>query len=76
MKSSINHPAKCDDDKEKSKSQYETTIRPRNLNRGQPAYKKHALSILSLNPLRAFKPTEHFTPLRLPINEVFNAIKD
>jgi len=32
--------------------------------------------VLSPSSLRAFKLTEHFTPLRLPINEVFNAMKD
>jgi len=32
-------------------------------------------SILS-NPFQAFKKEEHFTLLRLPINEVFNVIKD
>ena len=43
---------------------------------GQPAYKSQALSVLSPNPLQAFKMEQHLTPLRLPINEVFNSIKD
>ena len=42
---------------------------------GKPAYKRRAFPILSLNLLRASKPTEHFTPLKLPINEVLNTIK-
>ena len=74
MKSFANYSAKRGDDGEKSKLQYEAIIRVRKSNQGQPAYKKQAFSVLSSNPLRAFR-TEHFTPLRLPINEVFNAIK-
>jgi len=42
----------------------------------QPAYKKQALPVLTPNPLQAFNMEQHFTPLRLPINEVFNIILD
>ena len=45
-------------------------------NRGQLAYKRQALLILSPNLLRAYKPIEQFTQLRLPVNEIFNTIKD
>ena len=72
MKSSTKH---CDDG-EKSKPQYEVTAGTRNLNRGHLAYKKQALPVLSLNSLQAFKLIEHFVPFKLPINAVFNAIKD
>ena len=75
MKSSANQPLKCDNG-EKSTSQYEAPTNVSNPNGGQSAYKKQAFPVLSLNPLQAFKMEEHFTPLRLPINEVFNNIKD
>jgi len=51
MKSSTNHSAKCGDDGEKLNPQYEATTGVRNPNRGQPAYKRHALSVLSPSPL-------------------------
>ena len=68
---SANQFHKCGNDREKSK--YEAPANASNSNRGQPAYKR---LVLSLNPFQAFEMEEHFTPLRLPINEVFNAIND
>ena len=76
MRSSANHSTKHSEDGVESKPRYEATIGAKNQNRGQPAYNKQALPMLSPSPLQAFKPTERFTPLRLPINKVFNAIKD
>jgi len=42
---------------------------------GNPTYERQALSVISPSLLQTFKPTEHRS-VRLPINEVFNAIKD
>ena len=75
MKSSAYHTAKYYDG-EKFKPQYEATTRARNPNQGQPAYKRQTLPILSPSPFYNFKTKEHFTPLKLTINMVFNAIKD
>ena len=44
---------------------------------GGPAFKKQVLPILPPHSLRTYNPMEqHFTPLKLPINEVFNVFKD
>ena len=43
--------------------------------RGNPPLRE-ALPILSASPLQAYKLIEHFSLLWLPINEVFNTIKD
>jgi len=76
MKSSVNQPLKCGNYGEKLKSQYEAPINASNPNRGQPAYKRHVFLVFSLNSVQAFKMKEHLRPLRLPINEIFNTIKD
>ena len=68
MKSSTNQSLKCDNNKEKSKSQYKTPTNVSNPNRGQRAYKRQVFPILLPNPLQAFKMEEHFTPLWLPID--------
>jgi len=56
------------------KSPHEAFTYAQDWNRWQPAYKRQALLILSPSPLQAYKPIEQFTPLRLPINEIFNII--
>jgi len=72
MKATSNHSAKLSDGGRKSKSTYETPGHAQDLHWGQPPYKKQVLLILPPNPLRSYKSMERFTPLRLPINEVFN----
>ena len=76
MKRSSNHSTKPDDHREKSKFLHEASVHAQDRNRGKPAYKRQALQILTPSLLRAYKVIEQFTPLRLPINEVFNTIKD
>ena len=44
--------------------------------RGQPPYKKQVLPIMTSNPIQGYKSAEHFTPLKLPIDEVFSTFKD
>ena len=76
MKTSSNHSAKRGDDGGKSKSPHEASAHVQDQNREQSAYKIQALSIFSPSLLQAYKMIEQFTPLRLPINEVFNTVKD
>ena len=76
MKSAVNHFLKRSNDEENMSSQRDTPTHASNENRGQRAFKKQAFPILSPNSLRAFRVEQHFTLLRLSINEVFNAIKD
>ena len=75
MKSSANQTLKCGKNDEQSKSR-ETSTNASHSNQGHPGYKRQALLVLSLNPCKTFKREKHFTPLRLPIDEVFNVIKD
>ena len=70
MKTSSNNSAKPGNHGGKLKSLHEAFARAEDWNRGQSDYKRQALSILSPSPLRAYKPIEQFTPLRLPINKV------
>ena len=77
MKTSFNHTAKYGDIEEKSKSPHEASTHTHDQNQGQPTFKRQVLHILSQNPLQTYKAMQqHFTPLRLPINEIFNTIKD
>ena len=75
MKSFANPFAKRSAEEEKSKPQYEATTRARP-KLGAAHLQQSGAPILSPSSLQTFKPTEHFTPLRLPINEIFNDIKD
>jgi len=74
MKTS-NHSAKHSDDGGKSVSARSFRPCPRS-EPGQPVSKRQVLLILSPRPLQAYKLIEQFTPLKLPISEVFNTIKD
>ena len=47
-----------------------------NRHRGQHSYKKQALSIMPLSPIQGYRSADHFTPLILLIDEVFNTFKD
>ena len=76
MKTSSNNSAKPGDHRGKSKSPHEVSTHAQDQNRGQPAYNRQELSILSPSPLRSYQLIEIFTLLRLPINEVFNIIKN
>jgi len=77
MKTSFNHTTKHGDVGGKSKSLHKAFAHAQDRNRGQPAFKRQALPILSPNSLRTYKAMEqHFTLLRFLINEVFNTIKD
>jgi len=76
MKTFVNYSAKRGDDGGKSMSLHKAYTHAQVQNWGQPAYKRQALSIFSPSLLRAYKLIEQFTPLWLPINEVFNTIKD
>jgi len=76
MKSSVNQSLKDNNDREKSKSRHKTPMHASNQNWGQPTYKRQAFQVLSLNSPQTLKMEQHFTALRLPINEVYNAIKD
>ena len=76
MKSFVNQSLKHDNDREKMNLQCESPTHVSDQNQGQPTCKKQAFPVLSSNPLRAFRMEQHFIPSRLPINEVFNAIKD
>jgi len=75
MKTSFNHTTKHDDGGGKLKSPQEASAHAQYRNQGQLAFKSQEISIFSPNLLRIYKPIEHFTLLRLPINEVFNNIK-
>jgi len=75
-KAFFNHSAKPSDVGGKSKSTCKAPDHASDRPQGQPLYKKHALPILLSSPLRSYKPMEHITPLKLPINEVFNTSKD
>jgi len=76
MYTSFNHTAKHGDIRVTLKSPHEASAHTQDRNRGQPAFKRQALLILSPSPLRAFRTEEYFTPFRLSINEIFNTIKD
>jgi len=60
---------------ESRKSPHEASTHSQDQNQGQPAFE--VLSILPPNPLQSYNPMEqHFTLLKLPINEVFHTFKD
>ena len=61
---------------ERSRSRVTSPTKAINLSWRQPSYKRWVFLVLSPNPLQVFKREENFTLLRLPINEIFNAIKD
>jgi len=74
MKASSSHSAKSSDSEGSLnlRTRLPNTPRPH----GQPAYKRQAFPVLSPSPLQSYRSMLHFTPQRLPINEIFNAIKD
>ena len=75
MKASVNRSLKHDNN-EKMNSQGKTLTHAGNQNRDQPAFQEAGIpDSLSESTPRPFR-IEHFTPLRLLINEVFNTIKD
>ena len=76
MKASSNRCAKPDDGEVKSKSPHEAFDHIHDQFCGQPTHKRQALPILPPNPLLDYRSMEQFTSLKLPINEVFNTIKD
>jgi len=76
MKASSNHSAKSGDGEGKSKFPHKAPDRNQDRHRGQLAHKKQALPILSLSSLHGSRSMEGFTPLKLPISEIFNTIKD
>jgi len=76
MKPSSSQLAKPDNVVGKSKSTHEVSDHAPDRSREQAPYKKHALSILPPNPIQNYRSIEHFTPLKLPINEVFKIIKN
>ena len=76
MKTSFDHTAEHGDVGGKSKSPHEASAHSQDRNRGQPAFKKKVLPIHPSNSLRTNNPMEqHFTSLKLSINEVFNTFK-
>ena len=76
IKASSSHPTKLSDYEVKSKLIREASNHAPDRHRGQPPYKKQVLPILSPSPLQSYKPTQHFTPLKFPINKMFNTFKD
>jgi len=76
MKASSNPPTKHKEDGTKSKSAREAPDYVPDQHRGQPFYKKQALSIMSSSPIQDYRLAVHFTPLKLLICEVFNTFKD
>ena len=75
MKTSFKHFTKPDNHEGKSKSPTKPPPMPK-LKIGGNLPTREVLSILSPSLFQAYKPIEQFTPLRLPINEVFNINKD
>jgi len=76
MKASSNRCVKPGDGESKSKSPHEAFDHIQDRFWGQPTRKRQALPILPPNPLWDHRSMEHFTLLKLLINEVFNTIKD
>ena len=73
MKIFVNQSLKGDNDKE-SRNMKLYSMPITRIRSNHPTKDKHFCS--SLNPLQTFKMEQHFTLLRLPINEVFNAINE
>jgi len=76
MKASSNHPTKPGKDRVKWKSTHEAPKHAPDRHWRQPPYKKQTLFILSPSPIQSYRLTEHFTPLTLTINKVFNTFKN
>jgi len=76
MKASSNHSEKPGVDEGKSKIPCEAPDHIPDRHRGQPAYKKQVLPILSPSLLRGDRLMKCFTPLKLQIEEIFNTFKD
>jgi len=76
MKASSNRWAKPGDGEAKSKSLHEAFDHIQDRFWGQSTHKRQAFPILPPNPLWDYRSMEHFTLLKLLINEVFNTIKD
>ena len=77
MKTSFNYIAKHNDVGGKSNSPHEVSANSQDCNRGQLAFKRQAVPVLPPNSFRTYNVREqHFTMLRLHINEVFNTFKD
>jgi len=76
MKASSNHSAKPDDGGGKSKSAHEAPNHAQDRHRGQPTYKKKALPIHSPSPPQIYRSMERYTLLKLPVDKIFNTIKD
>jgi len=71
MKASSNHSAKSGEGGGNSKSSHEALDQAQDRYSGQPTYMNQVLPILSPSPLRDYRSMEHFTLLKLSINEIF-----
>jgi len=67
MKASSNPSARLSKDETKSKFACEASDHAPHRHKGQPPYKKQALSIMSSSPIQSYRSAKCFTPLRLPI---------
>jgi len=76
MKASSNPSTKPSEDGMKSKFVRKAPDYVLDQYKGQPPYKKQALSIMPSSPIQSYRSAERFTPLRLTIDEVFNTFKD
>jgi len=76
MKASSNPSTKPSEDEAISKSAREAPDYVSNRHRGLPPYKKQTLSIMPSRTIQGYRSAECFTPLKLPIDEVFNTFKD
>ena len=74
MKSSTNPSFNCSDDEAKPKTQHKEPS-ANNSGCGQGAFKKRSFPHPQQSPLRAYRVDKSFTPLKLPIQDVFEAIK-
>jgi len=74
MKSSANQSLNRGDDGERPKSHHRCSS-VKNPGRGQGAFKKHLFPNPQQSPLRAYRVDNSFTLLKLPIQDVYEAIK-